>query len=64
MQEILSHSLSSGQKGLMRFRFDIPEVVKPGTMMIFREKGVQGMGYVTSVFPDALKPIKQGRKPP
>jgi GTPase len=54
MQEILSQSLSSGQKGLMRFRFDIPEVVKPGTMMIFREKGVHGMGYVTSVFPDAV----------
>ena len=47
MREILSHSLCSGQKGLIRFRFDIPEVVKPGTMMIFREKGVQGMGYVT-----------------
>ena len=44
--------LNTGDKGLVRFRFSYyPELLKPGSTIMFREGRTKGLGYVTRVFP-------------
>lgn len=44
--------LNTGDKGLVRFRFSYyPEILKPGSTIMFREGRTKGLGYVTRVFP-------------
>ena len=45
--------LNTGDKGLVRFRFSYyPELLKPGSTIMFREGRTKGLGYVTRVFPN------------
>ena len=45
--------LNTGDKGLVRFRFSYyPELLKPGSTIMFREGRTKGQGYVTRVFPN------------
>ena len=44
--------LNTGDKGLVRFRFSYyPELLKPGSTIMFREGRTKGLGYVTRVYP-------------
>jgi GTPase len=43
--------LRSGDKGLLRFKFlYYPELLKPGSTVMFREGRTKGLGYVTKVY--------------
>ncbi|CDW91120.1 gtp-binding protein 1-like [Stylonychia lemnae] len=46
-----SELLRTGDKGLIRFRFMYyPELLKPGSTIMFREGRTKGLGFVTKVF--------------
>lgn len=43
--------MSTGDKGLVRFRFMYsPEVVRPGAVLLFREGKTKGLGVISSVY--------------
>jgi len=49
--DVPSELLRTGDKGLVRFRFIYyPEILKPGSQILFREGRTKGYGFVTRVF--------------